>query len=488
MNTRPLTEEEISKILAAVNDKLAADAMDVSNVQGRVISIIKDGQVKKSGGIFVSHSEATNVSYKGIYYSLDEFLDAINNFLGSVKKEQTSTFTKKGKVEIDKKVVDSALHEFSSLYIKKKDTMNNNAEFYNISRSNENSDSIKSTGGLITKQNSNVKEGQYIDSAAAMKILSSIEVPVEEEKAVIPIIPVPKEKEEDIPVIVSILDEKEKENKPVITPIPTRIKSTNEVIKGMEVPTKEEVEEALKRIPKKKSIISRFTKRKIEPSVKKKVDDYAKKITTALLITGLTVLLFGGRVNDLPFRKIKDQEPRKTRIERVNEIRYEPITEMKVASTEKIKPSLRIGDIVNMKDGVRYDHNSQADDGGYGVIGENPYRQEGEYTVDVIAILDSESNDIIGYTSGLGDSLEGLLERNNLTMADVDSGKVKVRYNVSLGRQSNSYADHYEESAGWVTYNQEDYEIVGNMGNYSTEALSETENFIDTQTEGGMSL
>ena len=216
MNTRPLTEDEISQILAAINNKLAADTMNVSNVQGRTISIIKDGQIKKSGGIFVSHNEASNVSYKGIYYSLDDFLNAINNFIGSTKKEQTSTFTKKGKVEVDKEVVDEALHEFSSLYISKKNNSKNNADFYTVSRSNENSDSIKNAGGLITNKESNVKEGQYIDSAAAMKILSSIRIPGEEEKAVIPIIPVPKEKEEDIPVIVSILDEKEKENKPVI--------------------------------------------------------------------------------------------------------------------------------------------------------------------------------------------------------------------------------------------------------------------------------
>jgi hypothetical protein len=486
MNTRPLTEDEISQILAAINNKLAADTMNVSNVQGRTISIIKDGQIKKSGGIFVSHNEASNVSYKGIYYSLDDFLNAINNFIGSTKKEQTSTFTKKGKVEVDKEVVDEALHEFSSLYISKKNNSKNNADFYTVSRSNENSDSIKKTGGLITNKESNVKEGQYIDSAAAMKILSSIKIPEEEEKAVIPIIPVPKEKEEDIPVIVSILDEKGKENKPVITPIP--VKSTNEVVKGIEVPTKKEVEEALDRIPKKKSIITRFTKRKLEPTVKEKVKDYAKKITSALLITGITILLLHGRVGDYPFRKNKDLEPRKTRIERVEETYYEPRIEKKISTIEKVKPSLRIGDIVEMKDGIRYDHNSQADDGGYGIIGQNPYRQEGEYTVDVIAILDGETNDIIGYTSGLGDSLDKLLERNNLTMDDVNSGKVKVRYNVSLGRQSNTYSEHAEESAGWVTYNQEDYEIVGNMGSYSQEALSEAEEFVDTQTKGGMSI
>ena len=474
MNTRPLTEEEIRQILASVSNKLGASSMNVSNVQGRVISIVKDSESKQSGGIFMSKGDTDSTSYMGEFYNLEDFLKALNEFVGSVKKEQTSTFTKKGKVEVDKKVVDEAVHEFTSLIIRKKETKNNNADFYTVSRSNENSDIEKRSGGLITSQGKEVKEGKYIDEAAARQILSSIEIPEEEKVAVIP--PIENKKEEK--------KEKKKEET-IIVPGPVSFRVTVDYkTPNMEVPTKKEVEEAVESIGKKTPKRSTFKVNKLHPSIKEKTKEYAKKLAPLLLIPILLIHQTKLMGKKYPH---KGPLPPRVNIEQTEDIPDIPIPDDKLPAKEMPKEeadhSLKIGDVVMMEKGIKYDHNSQADDKISGVIGENPYREEGEYTVDVIAILDAETNAIIGYTGKAGGSLDKLLEEHNLRMQDVESGKVRVRYNVSEGINKDLGR---AEAAGWVTYKSDTYEKIGNVQNMIT--LDAVVEKIDDSIKEGRSL
>ena len=111
-----------------------------------------------------------------------------------------------------------------------------------------------------------------------------------------------------------------------------------------------------------------------------------------------------------------------------------------------------------MLDGMHYDHNSQANDGISGEINANPYRNAGDYTVDVIALVNSATGDLIDYTAEPDGNLEDLLEANGYSMQDIENGTITARYNVSEGQNPNLDG----EPAGWVTYDS-NYQDKGNI-------------------------
>ena len=215
----------------------------------------------------------------------------------------------------------------------------------------------------------------------------------------------------------------------------------------IEVPTEEEIKDAVEKVKDQSEEKTEITRKKEDKPVMDKVKEYGKRIGG---IVGITIALFIARpyIIDDP-TVLPPYEP--NRIEQ----REDELAEM----FEEGNRDLEIGDVVELEDGVKYDHNSQADDGLSGVIGENDEREAGEYTVDVISIHD-EDGKLIAFTADKDGNLEQLLEENGYSMEDIENGKIKARYNVSEGR--NEDLDR-SEAAGWIDYDKDTYKDIGNV-------------------------
>jgi hypothetical protein len=215
----------------------------------------------------------------------------------------------------------------------------------------------------------------------------------------------------------------------------------------IEVPTEEEIKDAVEKVKDQSEEKTEITRKKEDKPVMDKVKEYGKRIGG---IVGITIALFIARpyIIDDP-TVLPPYEP--NRIEQ----REDELAEM----FEEGNRDLEIGDVVELEDGVKYDHNSQADDGLSGVIGENDEREAGEYTVDVISIHD-EDGKVIAFTADKDGNLEQLLEENGYSMEDIENGKIKARYNVSEGR--NEDLDR-SEAAGWIDYDKDTYKDIGNV-------------------------
>ena len=377
-----MNEKEKKELLDRIKDRLIAEGMDISNVEGRVISIVNEELSKKSGGIMMSPKDEGSTSFEGVYYNLDELMEALNDYIENGNEKRSTTVERKGKIELDKEAVDKAIHEASSLYVEKQQTKRR-VSFYGVSRSNENSDEVKKSGGLITPEGMDVKEGQYISEDGAKAMMDGL----------------------------------------------------------IEVPTKEEVIEAIKEIPEQEKITTTVTRKRLSPELMERLKKYAKRATA---IIGIGLVIITATPDIIGGEDFIPPEPEDV---------IELIDEEEIGNND-----LEIGDVVELEEGVKFDHNSQGDDGLHGVIGENE-REAGDYTVDVISIMDEDGN-LIDYTSDRDGSLEKLLEENGYTMDDVRSGKISVRYNVSEG--INEDLDR-SESAGWIDYNQDNYHDKGNV-------------------------
>ena len=215
----------------------------------------------------------------------------------------------------------------------------------------------------------------------------------------------------------------------------------------IEVPTEEEIKDAVEKVKDQSEEKTEITRKKEDKPVMDKVKEYGKRIGG---IVGITIALFIARpyIIDDP-TVLPPYEP--NRIEQ----REDELAEM----FEEGNRDLEIGDVVELEDGVKYDHNSQADDGLSGVIGENDEREAGEYTVDVISIHD-EDGKLIAFTADKDGNLEQLLEENGYSMEDIENGKIKARYNVSEGR--NEDLDR-SEAAGYIDYDKDTYKDIGNV-------------------------
>ncbi len=385
-NTR-LSDLEIQRIVSKVKNRLIAERMLAEHIEGRTITVVNNDINKVSGGIMISKKDATGDDYLGEYFNLEEFLIALDEFLESENEKESSSFERKGKLELDEEGLDDALAEFTSLFVEKQQSKN--AGFYGVSRSDENSKEVQQSGGVILPDGVEAKEGQYIDESTIDAIFDSI----------------------------------------------------------IEVPTEEEIKDAVEKAKDQTEEKTEITRKKEDKLVMDKVKDYGKRIGG---IVGITIALFIARpyIVDDP-TVLPPYEP--NRIEQ----REDELAEM----FEEGNRDLEIGDVVELEDGVKYDHNSQADDGLSGVIGENDEREAGEYTVDVISIHD-EDGKVIAYTSDKDGNLEQLLEENGYSMEDIENGKIKARYNVSEGR--NEDLDR-SEAAGWIDYDKDTYKDIGNV-------------------------
>ena len=64
-----MNEREKKELLDRIKDRLIAEGMDISNVEGRVISIVNEELSKKSGGIMMSPKDEGSTSFEGVYYN-----------------------------------------------------------------------------------------------------------------------------------------------------------------------------------------------------------------------------------------------------------------------------------------------------------------------------------------------------------------------------------------------------------------------------------
>lgn len=118
--------------------------------------------------------------------------------------------------------------------------------------------------------------------------------------------------------------------------------------------------------------------------------------------------------------------------------------------------SVNIGDVITLQEGQVYDHNSQADDGINGVVATDSVREPGKYTIDTLALIDTETNDILSVTTKT--NLNALLDDAGVTLDDVLSGKVQIRANVNEG-----YSLDRNAAAGWIDINPEKYNAISNV-------------------------
>lgn len=443
---KPLTDEEIQQVLDRINDKLKTAAMKRDSITGRTITIVNSETTKRSGGIMVSKADDIESDYLGTFYSYEEFIEALTTFLSEKETSMSGTFHKKEKLKIDQDAVDTAIEEFTSLFVekiereRKEGKRQPNGDFYTVSRKDKGSSEEKTSGGLITPKGMPVKEGQYIDEQTAKQIARE---GIVSEPSSPPTIPPESDKEP------TNEQEKDEEKKPAPVLVQKTMKST-------------------------------FKRKKISKELKDKLMRIAKRAVTVLLIP-LVALALKGCPIITDNGKIPIIQPQPPEIAQVDE-NYIPEDDIIVDETqtnEEEPINLEIGDIVEMHDGDRYDHNSQASDDISGEIGANPYREAGDYTVDVIAILDSETNEIIATTQEENANLDDLLLSNGLSREDIESGKIKVRYNVSEGK--NADLDR-SEAAGWVTYDEDTYQDKGNV---IEDMLNEN---IEKTEEGGLQL
>ncbi len=409
-----ITEEEFKQILKEVNNKLDLSTMNSERIEGRVITVVNQVLSKTSGGIMMSKKDHTAEDYQGTYYSEEDFLKGLVDLAN--QKIQTSHFQKVGKVQVDETAVNDALKKFSQLYVAAKQTQLEKQDFYTVSRSDENTTEINNAGGLITKKSDEkmVQEGRYIDEGYAQVVIDNvIVVPAEEPMPIVP-----------------------------------------EKTKIIQEPTQEEVERAIENISQQPNFKTGFTKPRLSEKAKEKLKEVAQKFTKVLIIPMLAMSMPVTAVNvdDISPQSIDEGVPI---VEVVNDIGDTIDETVNDFGGNNI---LEIGDVVQMNNGDSYDHNSQANDGISGQVGSNPYREEGLYTVDVIAVLDASTNEILGVVQEAGDSLDNALEQAGLTMEDVNSGKVVVRYNVDEGVDLNRDA-----AAGWVTYDKNTYQDLLNI-------------------------
>ena len=402
-----MNEREKEKILDQVKDRLVAEGMDTKNTEGRVISVVNDEISKRSGGIMMSPSDEGAESYEGEYYSVEELMEAINGYVEKKNEKKTSTFERKGKIGIDQEAIDKAIHEASSLYVEKQQTKGNGS-FYGVSRSDENSDEVKKSGGLITPEGVDVKEDQYISEDGAKAMMDGL----------------------------------------------------------IELPTEEEIVDAVKKIPEQEEKTTTITRKKMSPETIAKLKEYARRVAA---ITGVVLILLTHGPGPDP-ENIYEGDSLSNDSQYKTEQSYEtPEDDIATMFDEEEigNKDLEIGDVVELNDGVQFDHNSQGDDGLTGVIGEGE-REAGDYTVDVISIMDADGN-LIDYTSDRDGSLERLLEENGYTMEDIRNGKVSARYNVSEGINEDLSRD---EAAGWINYDQDNYHDKGNVVQDNIEELN----------------
>ena len=434
-----LTEKEIQDLLGSIDNRLESQEMRSNNIIGRTITVVNGEKSKQSGGIMISKSEDSFSDYLGTYYNLEEFLQALNRYI-SQPKEISGTFQRKGKIELDKKVVDEALRDFTSLYLQKKER-EIGADFYVVSRSDSGENEVRRTGGIITPRDMPVKEGQYIDETTARTIAAGVGMS-------------------------AVIDE------PIIGGVPTGGFFEEQPV------DKDLVEEIARKIFEQEKQESTFRKRILLGELKKKISELTRRTVPFLLIPIISFSVnklmseYQAPINDpvVPEmeKDISDENvivdsPSKVVIDgdSADSLDFE-VEDLSQTEIEDVNHSLEIGDIVAMNDGDRYDLTAQAQDGVSGEIGSNPYREEGDYTVDVIAIIDSDTGNIIATTSEKGGNLEDLLLSNGYSHDDIESGKVQVRYNVSEGK--NADLDR-TNAAGWVSYDKDSYQSKENIIN-----------------------
>ena len=435
-----LTEKEIQDLLGSIDNRLESQEMRSNNIIGRTITVVNGEKSKQSGGIMISKSEDSFSDYLGTYYNLEDFLKALNEYI-SQPKEISGTFQRKGKIELDKKVVDEALRDFTSLYLQKKER-EVGADFYVVSRSDTGENEVRRTGGIITPRDMPVKEGQYIDETTARTIAAGVGMS-------------------------AVIDE------PIIGGVPTGGFFEEQPV------DKDLVEEIARKIFEQEKQESTFRKRILLGELKKKISELTRRTVPFLLIPIISFSVnklmseYQAPINDpvVPEmeKDISDENvivdsPSKVAIDGYSTATFDfGVKDLSQIETEDSSShSLEIGDIVEMSDGDHYDFTAQAQDGVSGEIGSNPYREAGDYTVDVIAIIDSDTGNIIATTSEKGGNLEDLLLSNGYSHDDIESGKVQVRYNVSEGK--NADLDR-TNAAGWVSYDKDSYQSKENIIN-----------------------
>ena len=234
MENRGLSDAEIRKIIDSVEHKLVAEEMDTKNNVGRTITVVDEKTNKRSGGIMISSKDVADDAYMGNYYNLEEILAALNEFVEKENEKESSGFERKGKVQLDQEGIDEALEEYTSLVIEKQ--KDRNPGFYTVSRSDEDSEEFKQTGGLISSED--VKEGQYVDEEAAIAIINSL----------------------------------------------------------LKVPTEEEMEEAIEKITTEESEVTEFERKKVPNQLFEKLKKYAKRIATILLIPIISAAIIAADV------------------------------------------------------------------------------------------------------------------------------------------------------------------------------------------------
>lgn len=418
MNTSGFNESEIQQILGQIENKLVADTMNAENIMGRTLTVINGEVNKRSGGIMIGHDSKLESEYLGTYYNLDDILISLNDFLNNSKEESVSTFTEKGNIDLDQRVINHALSNFSSLYIEKlkkeqKEEMEkasqNGPDFYTVSRSDPNNDEVQRTGGLIVRHGMPLKEGQYVDEQLAAEIIKTGVI---------------------------------------------------------EIPSKVEIEQAVKSINK-KPFISTFKKKFMNSELSERLKEIARKITEILIVPAMVISV---SVPGLVSEKYLTDQFETPAIEQVVTNSFEtsaleqgvadfsePLST--ITAVQDATHSLENGDIVELENGMTYDHNSQANDGISGEIG-TTVRQSGDYTVDVIALTNPQTGEIIDYTDEYDGNLEDLLSINGLTMQDIENGNVTARYNVSEGQNPDLDRNN---AAGWLTYDNHTYQDKGNI-------------------------
>ena len=236
---------------------------------------------------------------------------------------------------------------------------------------------------------------------------------------------------------------------------------STEVVSHKEEESIEKIAESIRKQPE---MTSTFTKKSLSEEAKKKMKKIAKRVATVVLIPVIALSLKSGIAN------INNQP--------ADSIIRDDTTAYSIAMDEQDN-TLKIGDITFLDDGVKYDYTSQG--GKSGVIGENPYRQSGDYTVDVIAILDGKTNELIATTSEKGGSLDELLLANGYTEEDIKNGTIKVRTNESQG--INPDLDR-TNAAGWIDYNPDTYQSEGNVFD---DMFNDTENTNEV-SQGGINI
>lgn len=440
----PLTDEELLEVLKEVRDRIVAEVMEADNITGRTITIDNQNTTKRSGGIMISKKENADNAYIGTYYSFDEFMTALDELMAKRSAEVTSTFKRKTTLKVDSKAVAEALKEYSSLVIEKQGT-SRNADTYVVSRSDPGSDTEKRTGGIFTPVGMPVKEGRYIDRDTAKRISDG--VIAEKDKVVIPPQPTPpsrkpssgnnpntgQDKAQD-PLAQEPSHQAETSKDELSKKKDDKSESSTYSKKGKASKLARLLSETMFAFP---FVISSFIPGYIKPPKNINPAD----IPPAIEVTVETDEADEKREEDIPTTEKEEDEKEVT--ESVPENKDNPVT-------------VRNGDIIYVPEGTQYDHTSLGNDRISGTVGENPYREPGEYKVNIVVLIDAESGEWIDGTYEEGEGELELLAKNGLTEEDVKSGKIIVKYHISKGRTD-------EHPTGWVPYDPNSYQKVGSV-------------------------